>query len=77
MPKTVKRKARHRYVYIVQWLTSGCVHGPVARGSTHAQHVARHGAFLSRESAHDWAQSVRAGRTFEVIPLQLHSEKKS
>ncbi len=64
MPKTVKRKARHRYVYIVQFL------GPESC-------VARHGAFLSRESAHDWAQTVREGRTFEVIPLQLHSEKKS
>ena len=64
MSKTVKRKARHRYVFIVQWLT------PTVR-------VARHGAFLSQPDASAWAQTVREGRTFEVIPLALHSEKKT
>lgn len=64
MSRTIKRKARHQYVFIVQWLT------PVKR-------IAMHGAFLSQPSASAWAQTVREGRTFEVIPLKLHSEKKT
>ena len=64
MSKTVSRKARHRYVFIVQWQTPG-------------NPVAKHGAFLSQPAASAWAQTVREGRTFEVIPLALHSEKKT